>query len=100
MASLPITKTGNPAIDVWITKVKSQLDPILANQLVQGRLVTQALQPGVNNINHLLGRQQVGWMQSDLSGPAVVWRSAPLNSSTLTLTCSAVAQVTVSFWVF
>jgi hypothetical protein len=81
------------------TQWASQLDPVLGNPLVQGNLLTGiALINGVTVINHKLSRQMQGWIIVDQNAAATVYRSAALNSSTLSLTSNA--AVTVALWVF
>lgn len=78
---------------------KSLLDPQLANALTQGNQLTNvSLAAGVNVLNHLLGKMQQGWIVIDNQGTAIVYRSAPFNSLTLTLTASA--PVVVSIYCF
>jgi hypothetical protein len=81
------------------TQWPAQINPVLASPLVAGSLLTGIqLNAGTTVINHLLGRQMQGWLISDINGSAEIYRSAPLNSLTLTLTSSA--EVEVSLWVF
>jgi len=98
MAQLPLpSNTGNVVntLSIW----KSTLDPVIANQLIDGNLITNvSLATGSNNINHLLGRIQVGWMIVDQQDAASIYRSKPFNTSTLTLTASA--PVVVNVWMF
>ena len=56
------------------------------------------LKAGINVINHGLGKLMIGWIISDINGAATIYRSAPLNAMTLTLTSSA--AVTVNLEVF
>jgi hypothetical protein len=71
----------------------------LANQLMQGLLLKNiALNIGDNVINHLLGRMMQGWILTDQSAGATIYRSQPLNDKTLTLNASA--GLTISLWVF
>lgn len=101
MPSIPLFKTDNLQIDLFQTKLKSQLDPVLSNLLVQGQQINNiALGPGVTAVNHLLGRMQLGWSIADINGPATIWRSQPFTSTTLTLNCSSFALVTLSLWVW
>ena len=79
----------------WAT----QINPVIANPMNQARIIQNiALADGVTVINHQLGRNQQGWLLIDIQGDATVYRSAPFNSQTLTLTSSA--AVTVSIGVF
>lgn len=82
-----------------ITTWATALDPLLRNQLTQGLLLTNInLINGVNVINHKLGRKQVGFIITDIDGPAVVYRSQPFQDLQLTLTSNT--NVNVSLWVF
>lgn len=82
------------------TKWASSLNPVLINPLVNGLLISgvslKSSAPTV--VNHTLGRQMQGWVLADQTADAVVWRSAPLNNLTLTLSTSA--DTSVSLWVF
>lgn len=75
------------------------LNPVLAapqnnSNIIKGVLLVD----GVNIINHGLGRTLTGWIVTDQDGPAQLYRSAPLNNTTLTLTSSA--SVVVNLEVF
>ena len=81
------------------TQWASQINPILANPLNLGSLITGIqLKSGVNVINHGLGRPQQGWIIADQTAAASIYRSAPFNNLTLNLTSSA--PVTISLMVF
>lgn len=81
------------------TKWSSILNPFLANQLNNVSILAGiALTTGSNTINHKLGRTLQGWFLVDVNGAATVYRSQPLNDTTLTLTSSA--DITVSIGVF
>lgn len=81
------------------TQWASELNPFLANPL-NGVSILEgvSLINGVTVINHLLGQKQQGWFLLDINGAATIYRSAPFNSTTLTLTSSA--AVTVNIGVF
>lgn len=98
MAQLPLP--GNTAdVLVKLPLWKSLLDPVLANQLVNGNLIANiSLVTGSNVINHLLSRMQVGWILTDQQAAASIYRSKAFNASTLTLMASAPAVV--SIWCF
>jgi len=100
MGSIPLQKTGNVALDLFMSRLKSEMDPVLANLLVQGQLIknVQLSATSATIIPHKLGRTQIGWFPADQNAKASIWRSAALNSSTLTL--SSDANVVVSLWVF
>lgn len=72
------------------TKWKSQLDPILSDPISNGNILPQIfLSNGATVINHLLGRMLQGFFIVDINAPATIYRSAPKNALTLTLTSSA-----------
>ena len=86
-------------MDQMQTRWASQLNPLLANTLINGLFIQNiSIVSGKNVINHLLGRQQQGWMLADQTAAASVYRSQPFNDITLTLTSSAPCQI--SLWVF
>lgn len=76
-----------------------QLNPILAISQMSGLMLSNVeLNIGANTINHLLGRQMIGWYVVDQDANASMYRSQPLNNQTLTLTSDAVT--TIKLWVF
>lgn len=78
------------------TKWKSQIDPILVNPLTAIHFLPNlSLISGVNNIAHGLSRTPIGWVITDVNAAITIYRSAPFNSSTLQLTTSGVATVTI-----
>ena len=82
-----------------LTKWSSILNPLIANPLNNVTVLpTVSLTTGVNNVNHLLGRNPQGWFLIDIQGPAQIYRSAAYNPKTLVLTSDA--NVTVSIGVF
>jgi hypothetical protein len=75
------------------------LNPIVSNPLNNASVLYDVvLSEGANVINHKLGRMMLGWFLVDLQANQTVYRSAPLNELTLTLTASG--AVTVSIGVF
>ena len=97
--SLPYFQTSDKDLNLLQTQWGSQLNPLLAQPFSNGLILkTIQLTTGSNVINHLLGRTQQGWMITDQDASASVYRSAPFNSLTLTLTSSA--NVTVNLFVF
>jgi hypothetical protein len=86
--------------DLAQTKWASTINPVLALPILNGGMI-EAVNLTANvprAINHLLQRLPQGWMLTDNRKNAVVWRSADFNDLTLTLTASA--DTTISFWVF
>lgn len=99
MNSLPIFKDQNKNFMLHQTSWKAALTPVISNEINQGILITGIkLINGTVTINHLLGRQMIGWQQADIDAAATYYRSQPLNDKTLTLTSNAVA--TIALWVF
>lgn len=82
------------------TSWAAQLDPLLSEPLLQGRMILNVFltSTGITTINHGLGRLQQGWILIDVDQPAEVFRAQPFNDQTLILNTSA--NVTVSLYVF
>jgi hypothetical protein len=81
------------------TRWASLIEPVLSQPFNNGVLLQEVeLSTGTNKINHKLGRKPQGWVVVDQNAAATVYRSAPFNALTLTLTASA--GVTVSLHVF
>lgn len=96
---LPYYQSKLPELSLMQTAWASQLNPVLKNALMSGQFLKDiALINGATKINHLLSRTQQGWFITDINGAATIYRSAPLNDQTLTLTSNA--AVTVSIYVF
>lgn len=100
MNSVPIVKTGVQSIDLFQTKLKSELDPVLANPILAGFQISNVTISSGHAaiVNHLLGRKQQGWFIVDQNAPANIARIVPLNDKTLTLTSDA--AVTLNLWVY
>lgn len=96
---LPIQKTPDKDLTIIQTRWSALLNPILANLLVEGSLLTDIpLVNGVNTFNHYLGKQMNGWIIVDQNAAVSIYRSQPFNNENLTLTSSG--AVTISLWVF
>jgi len=99
MAQLPLIQTADRVLSQLQTRWKALLDPVIAEPLVGGSLLTGVvLASGANTINHKLGQTPVGWFLVDNNANVTVYRSQPFNDLTLTLTSSGAA--TVSLYVF
>jgi hypothetical protein len=97
MANLP----QKLPLDQMQTKWASQINPALANILMQGQLLQNIeLINGVTYIDHKLGRQPQGWFLSAPKGPATVYQAAQQTNPTLTLTLISDAAITSDLWVF
>lgn len=89
----------NLPLPLMTTQWASQLDPIISLPPNQGILLKNiVLINGVNVVNHKLQRMPQGYIIIDQDALASIYRSAALNSLTLTLTSNA--AVTLSLWVF
>ena len=98
-ANLPIFQMADPQAQQMQTVWKAAISPVIQNQINQGQLLPNiAIVAGANKINHLLSRQMVGWYIVDQDAPASLYRSQPLNATTLTLTSTAACNI--SLWVF
>lgn len=86
MSQLSHRQQWELANDLWA----SAINPLLSNPINNSILLPNiALKVGVNVINHGLGHMMTGWQIVDIDGLAEIYRSAPMNSLTLTLTSSA-----------
>lgn len=94
MPNLPLNLSLEQTQQQW----SSQLNPVLANSLTNGRFVSTTLIIGVTVINHGLDRNERGWLITDQNAAANIYRSQPFNDKTLVLTSDA--AVTVILWVF
>lgn len=96
---LPKFNTNDHSLMLLQTKWSSILNPLLSNPITQGILLKNiSLKNGSNVINHLLGQSPQGWQIIDIDASANIYRSAPFNDLTLTLTSSAACLV--SLYVF
>lgn len=99
MTNLPIFQDPNKNLMLLQTSWKAAITPVIQNEINQGLLLTNInLINGVTVINHMLSRNMQGWMLADINAAATVYRSAPLNAVTLTLTSNAACVC--SLWVF
>ncbi len=78
-------------------KWSATLNPIIANPLTNPIILTDiVLASGANVINHKLQRQMRGWLIIDLNANVTIYRSAPMNDSTITLTSSGAATINLA----
>lgn len=88
-------------LDQMQTRWASQLNPVLANLLIQGQLLTnQSLINGDTVVNHKLGRTPQGWFIIAPNAAAAVFQTAYQPNPTLTLILTSNAAVTCDIWVF
>lgn len=76
------------------------IEPVLGVQpnVSPSFLINVELTTGINVVNHRLQRKPQGWVVVDKQAPGDVYRTAPYNTLTLTLTSSA--NMTVSLWIY
>lgn len=97
--NLPLYQTDDPTLTQMQSVWKANITPAIQSPILQGHQLNDIkLVVGSNTINHKLQRMQQGWFVVDQNGSASIYRSAPLNATTLALTSNA--AVTVSLWVF
>lgn len=88
--ALPTFKDDNKNLMLMQSSWSSQLNPVLGNPMTNPLILKNlSLVSGVNVIDHKLGITPTGWFVTDITAAATIYRSAPFNSLTLTLTCSA-----------
>ena len=86
----------NLPFPLMLTRWASTINQVLSDPLTNHVILTNVvLTAGTNVINTTLGRQMQGWFITDLTAPVTVYRSAPLNNLTLTLTSSGAATITL-----
>jgi hypothetical protein len=75
-------ETANPILAQLI-------NPFIANPTNNIQIISNySFKTGTNILNHGLGRLMIGWFIIDPQGLGTLYRSAPLNSLTITLTSS------------
>lgn len=103
MSQLPQFQNDDMSFQQMQNKWASLLNPVLANLLVNGRLVrNQSLSTGANVVNHGLGRNLQGWFVTRLRGsaPSIYDTQDSNQMPSLTLNLNSSAPVTVDIWCF
>lgn len=79
-----------------------QLNPIIANPLLQGHLImNQTLINGTTIVNHGLGRKLIGWFVVGMNAPATIYDNQAGNQMPqLTLSLTSNASIIANLWVF
>lgn len=96
---LPVFHTDDKDFQLMQTSWQSVLNPVISNPLVNGNSLSSiSLISGTTIINHKLGRKLQGYFITDINGAATIYRAAPKNDLTLSLTSSA--AVIVDIYVF
>lgn len=92
-------KANDSSFQQMQTAWAAQINPVIANLLVNGQLLKDvAIVNGTTIINHKLGRVMQGWIITDIDGGSAIYRSQPFNNLTLTLVSGG--NCTASIWVF
>lgn len=92
--SLPIFQSAIRELQMLQTQWTSQLNPLLANPTTNPQILKGiVLASGANVINTKLGTKAQGWYITDINAAVTVYRSAPFNDLTLTLTASGAATI-------
>jgi len=95
--ALPVFQTDIRELSQMQTNWTSQLNPVLSSPTLAPSLLKGIkIVPGVNVINHKLGKTQQGWYVADIDAVITLYRSAPLNDLTLALTSNGNAIITLA----
>ncbi len=99
---LPSFNTSDRILAMLQDQWASQINPVLANPLVQGRLISNiSLVTGSNTINTLLGRKLQGYIVVMKSANVTIYDTQatnPMPDKTLQLVASGPAAI--SLWCF
>lgn len=100
--ALPNFQTSDRILSMLQTQWSSQIDPVLAQPIVNGRVITGvSLVTGSNTINTLLSRKLQGWIIVSKSAASDIYDSqATNNMSDKTLILNSSAPCVVSILVF
>jgi hypothetical protein len=102
LARIPRVQTEDRVINQLQDNVISTVNPLVSNPLLSGTLLQSvSLASGANTVNHLLGRNLIGWFVTRRNNASTIYdtqNTNPLPSKTLTLTTSG--AVTVDLFVF
>lgn len=82
-------------------RIKQVTDALVANQLLEGRLLTVTLTAGAfTRVSHGLGRPPTGYIVVRRNANAVIWDQPNGTDSGAFLQLQPSATVTVTLWVF
>jgi len=99
MNNLPSFNTKIQELALMQSAWATALNPLLRQAINNGILLEGVpLVNGSTVVNHLLDRKLKGFIIADINGAATIYRSAPKNDKTLTLTSNA--AVVADIWVF
>lgn len=100
--ALPNFNTSDRVLSMLQDQWSAQINPILVNPIMQGRMLTNvSLAAGSNTINTLLGRKLQGWFPVGQNAAATFYDTQSTNQmQDKTLVLVASAPCIASFWVF
>ena len=82
-------------------RIKVVTDALVANQLLEGRLVTVTLTAGAfTQVTHGLGRQPQGYIVVRRNANAVIWDQPNSTDANAFLYLQPAETVTATLWVF
>lgn len=82
-------------------RIKQVTDALVANQLLEGRLLTVTLTAGAfTHVSHGLGRPPTGYVIVRRNANAVIWDQPNGSDAGAFLYLQPSATVTVTLWVF
>jgi hypothetical protein len=81
-------------------KWAAALNAVLAVPLVSGQAISNIILPATTPtvVYHSLDQIPNGWFLIDNTANAVIWRTQPFNSKSITLEASA--KTTISIWIY
>ena len=102
MAQLPQFNTSDRVLSMLQTQWGSQLNPLLASPIVQGREIADIkVTTGVNTINHLLGQKLRGYIVTLNNSNVTFYDNQSTNPNPAqTLKLVASGPAIISLWVF
>jgi hypothetical protein len=93
---LPYIQSAIRELNQLETQWRAILNPIIANPVTNPRILKDVpISSGANVIYHGLDQLQQGWVITDTNAAVTLYRSAPFNDKTLTLTSSGSATVSI-----
>lgn len=94
--NLPLNLTLSATQTQWA----AMLNPLLRLAILDG-VATEGIVLVANTpqaISHHLSRTQIGWFVVDINAAAIVYRTQPFNSQSITL--EATANCTINIWCY
>lgn len=90
----------NLSLQATQTQWSAALNPVLANAILKGNPIGQVVLVAntPKTFGHGLSRDPQGFIVTDINAAAIVYRTQPFNSSTLTI--EATANVTIDILVY